>query len=104
MMVLWANNDIKPFDADPWAQQLALQLEKHFEQCEPPTKDKVVQVDVSDQANPKIISISESLSLDESQSLISLIWEYIDVFAWSDEDYLVLTHSGNASSQHQTRG
>jgi len=46
----------------------------------------VIQVDVGDQAHPKLISISESLSPIEKQNLISLIWEYIDVFTWSYED------------------
>jgi len=68
------------------AQQLDFQQEKRFEQREPPTEEKVVQVDVGDQPNPKLISISESLSPDEKQDLISLIREYIDIFAWSYED------------------
>jgi len=37
----------------------------------------VVQVDVGDQATPKLISKSESLLLDERQK------SYIDVLAWS---------------------
>jgi len=56
------DENIEPFDNDPWAQQLDLQWEKHFEQREPPTEDKVIQVDVGDQTHPKLISISESLS------------------------------------------
>ena len=32
--------DIGPFNTDPWAQQLDLQWEKHFEQRDPPTEDK----------------------------------------------------------------
>ena len=39
---------------------------------------------------PKLISISKSLSHTEKQDLKSLIWEYIDVFAWSNEDMLGL--------------
>jgi len=46
----------------------------------------MIQVDVSDQANPKLISISESLPLKEKHDLISLILEYIDILAWSYED------------------
>jgi len=56
------DEDIEPFDTDLWAQQLDLECEKHFEQHEPPTEDKVIQVDVGDQARSKLISISESLS------------------------------------------
>ena len=47
------DEDIELFDTDPWYQQLDLQWEKCFERCEPLTKDKVIQVDVSDQAHPK---------------------------------------------------
>ena len=78
--------DIEPFDADPWAQQLDLQLEKRFEQRDPPTEDKVNQIDVGDQKHSKLISISESLSSKEKQDLITLIKEYIDVFSWSYEN------------------
>jgi len=56
------DEDIETFDTDPWAQQLDLQWEKCFEQCELPTEDKVIQVDVGDQTHSKLISISESLS------------------------------------------
>jgi len=80
------DEDIEPLDADPWAQQLDLQWEKHFEQREPPTGDTVIHVDGGDQAHPKLIFISESLSPIEKQNLISLIRECIDVFAWSYED------------------
>jgi len=41
---------------------------------------------VDDKAHPKLISISESLSPLEKKDLISLIQEYIDVFAWIYED------------------
>ena len=63
-----------------------LDVEKRFEQHEPPTEDKVVHVDVGNQTNPKLISISESLSPNEKQDLISLIREHIDVFSWGYED------------------
>ena len=63
-----------------------LQWEKRFEQRDPPTEDKVIQIDVSDQVHPKLISIRESFSSTEKQDLISLIKEYIDVFTWSYED------------------
>ena len=53
----------------------------HFEQREPPTEDEVVQVDVGDETHPKLIFISKSLSPQEREDHISLIREYIDVFA-----------------------
>jgi len=40
--------DTEPFDTDPWARQLDLQWEKHFEQRDPPIEDKVIQIDVGD--------------------------------------------------------
>ena len=58
----------------------------HFKQCEPPIEDEVVQVDVGDETHPKPIFISKSLSAQEKEDHISLIREYIDVFAWSYED------------------
>jgi len=80
------DEDVEPFDTNLWAQQLNFQWEKRFEQHEPPTKDKVIQVNVSDQTSPKLIFISKSLSPEEKRDLISFIQEYIDVFALSYED------------------
>ena len=71
------DEDIEPFDTDLWTQQLDLQWKKRFEQREPLTEDKIIQVDVSDQAHSNLISISESLSPTEKQDLISLIREYM---------------------------
>jgi len=78
--------DIVLFDTDLWTQQLDLQWEKCFEQRESLTKDKVIQVDVGGQTHLKLIFISESLSPTEKKDLISLIREYMDVFAWSYEE------------------
>ena len=47
--------DNEPFDVDSWAHQLDLQWQKCFEQRKPPTENKMIQVDVGDQANPKLI-------------------------------------------------
>jgi len=44
------------------------------------------QINLGDDANPKPIFISESLSPSEKEDLISLVREYIDVFAWNYED------------------
>jgi len=64
---------IETFDAEPWAQQLDLQWEERFEQREPSTKDRVIQVNLGSRDYPKLISISESLSLTEREELIALI-------------------------------
>ena len=76
---------IEAIDEEPWAQQLDLQWKKRFELREPPTEDKVMQINLGSQDYPKPIFISESLSLTEKEELIMLIKEYIDVFAWSYE-------------------
>ena len=61
---------IEMFNAKPWAQQLDFQWEKRFEQCEPPTEDKMIQVNLGSQDHRKPIFISESLSLTEKEELI----------------------------------
>jgi len=57
-----------------------------FEQRGPPTEDKVTQINLGDETNLKPIFISESLSLSEKEDLVSLVREYIDIFAWNYED------------------
>ena len=79
-------DQLEPFDCNLWAQQISYQWEMRFEQREPPTEDEVIQVDVGDKDHPKPIFISKSLSPQEKEEYISLIREYIDVFAWSYED------------------
>jgi len=56
-----------------------------FEQREPHIEDKVVQINLKNEANPKPIFVSESLSPSEKEDLIHLIWEYKDVFTWNYE-------------------
>ena len=63
---------------------------KRFEQREPPTEAKVIQVNLGSQDHPKSIFISESLSLTEREELMVLLRDYIDVFAWNYEDMLGL--------------
>jgi len=73
-------------DTDPWIKHLNTLWDIYFEQCEPPIEDKVTQINLGDEANPKPIYISESLSPPEKEGLICLVWEYIDVFVWNYED------------------
>ena len=73
-------------DTDPWIKHLNTLWDTRFEQREPPTEDKVVQINLGDEANPKPIFISDGLSPSEKKDLISLVQEYIDVFAWNYED------------------
>jgi len=46
----------------------------------------VTQINLGDEANPKPIFISESLSPPEKEDLIRLMREFVDVFAWNNED------------------
>jgi len=46
----------------------------------------VTQKNLGDEANPKPIFISESLSPSEKEDLIHLIQEYKDVFVWNYKD------------------
>jgi len=77
---------VEATDEELWAQQFDFQWEKRFEQREPPTEDKVIQINLGNQDNPKPIFISENLSLKEKEELMALVREYIDVFAWNYED------------------
>jgi len=52
-----------------------------FKQREPPTDDALRHVNMGEEANPKPIYISDTLSQGEKADLIALIREYIDVFA-----------------------
>ena len=49
-------------DTDPWIKHLNTLWDIRFEQRELPTEDKVVQINLGSEANPKPIFISESLS------------------------------------------
>src|SRR5438045_5979537 len=71
---------------DPWIRHLNMLWDICFEQREPPTDDALLQVNMGDEANPKPIYISDTLSQEEKVELIALIREYIDVFAWHYED------------------
>ena len=73
-------------DTNPWIKHLNTLWEICFKQREPPIEDKVIQVNLGDEANPKPIFISESLSPPEKEDLISLVREYIDVFTKNYED------------------
>jgi len=59
---------IETFDAEPWAQQLDLQWERRFKKHEPPTKERVIQVNLGSQDHPKPISISKGLSLTKEKN------------------------------------
>jgi len=74
------NEEMIESDTDPWIKHLNTLWDIRFEQNEPPIEDKVTQVNLGDEANPKPIFISESLSSSEKEDLISIVQEYIDVF------------------------
>ena len=68
-------------DTYPWIQHLNTLWDIRFEQREPSTEDKITQVNLGYEDNPKPIFKSESLSLPEKEDLISLVRGYINVFA-----------------------
>lgn len=72
-------------EGDAWIKHLKSLCDTRFGQCEPPTEDKIIQVNRTEE-HPKPIFINESLSPPEKEDLIQLICEYIDVFAWSYKD------------------
>ena len=49
-------------DTDPWIKYLNTLWDIRFEQRESPTEDKITQINLGDEANPKPIIINESLS------------------------------------------
>ena len=49
-------------DTDPWIKHLNTLWDIRFEKREPPTEDKVTQINLGYEINPKPIFISESLS------------------------------------------
>jgi len=79
----WRNDSVGYWSLD---QTLEYSLRYTLWVASPPTEEKVVQINMGSEANPKPIFISESLSPSEKEELIHLIWEYIDVFAWDYED------------------
>ena len=73
-------------DSNPWIKHLNTLWDTRFKQREPPTENKMTQVNLGDETNPKPVFKSESLAPSEKEDLIKLIREYIDVFAWNYED------------------
>jgi len=73
-------------DTDFCIKHLNTLWDIRFEQHESPTEDKVTQINLGDEANPKPIFISKNLSPPEKEDLIYLVREFIDVFTWNYED------------------
>ena len=57
-------------DSDSWIKHLNTLWDTRFEQRKPPTENKVAQINLGDEVNPKPIFISESLSSFEKEDLI----------------------------------
>jgi len=79
-------------DTDPWIKHLNTLWDICFEQRELPIEDEVTQINLRDEANPKPIFISKSLSPPEKEDLICLVREYVNVFAWNYKDMPGLDH------------
>jgi len=58
-------------NSDPWIKHLNTFWDTRFKQCKPLTEDKVAQINLGDEANPKLIFISESLSPSEKKKPIT---------------------------------
>ena len=67
------DEEIIQSDTDPWIKHLNTLWDILFGQCEPPTEDKVTQINLGDEADPRPIFISEILSPSEREDLISLV-------------------------------
>ena len=67
------DKEIIQSDADSWIRHLNTLWDIRFEQREPPTEDEATQINLGDEANPKPIFISESLSPPEKEDLKSLV-------------------------------
>ena len=52
------NEEMIQSDTDPWIKHLNALWDIHFEQREPPTEDRAIQINLGDEANPKPIFIS----------------------------------------------
>jgi len=63
-------------DTDRWIKHLNTLWVIRFEQREPPIEDKVTEINLGDEANPKPIFISENLSPSEKEDLISCAGVY----------------------------
>lgn len=64
-----------------WAEKMDAQWVIWFKQCEPPTNDQVIQINLGDEQNPKSIFMSENKDQAELQNSIELIRKYMDVLA-----------------------
>ena len=67
------DEEIIQSDTNPSIKHLNSLLDICFEQREPPSDDKVIQINPGDEINPKSIFISESLPLSEKQDLVHFI-------------------------------
>jgi len=64
-------------DTDPWIKYLNTIWDICFEQCEPPTEDKVVLINLKSEANLKPIFISESSLPSEKEDLMYLVYRHL---------------------------
>ena len=67
------SEELIQFDTNSWIKYLNTLWDTRFEQYEPPTEDKMTQINLRDEANSKPIFISESLSPSKKEDLIHLI-------------------------------
>lgn len=66
-----------------WVKHMDTLWNVRFEQRDLPTEDKITQINMETEENPKPIFISETLTTAEREDFVALIWEYIGIFTWS---------------------
>jgi len=67
------DEEIIQSDTDPWIKYLNIVWDICFEQREPLTEDKIIQINLGDEANFKPIFVSERLLPPEKEDLICLV-------------------------------
>ena len=77
------SEELTQSDFNPWIKHRNTLWDVRFTRS---TEDKVIQINLENETNPKAIFISESLLLSGKEDLIHLIWEYKDIFTWNYED------------------
>ena len=62
------------------------------------TKDIIIDYNIGSETKPKMIKMSKSLSEKEKKKYITLLKEFVDIFAWSYQD---LRTYGTSIIQHK---
>lgn len=61
----------------------------------PPTEDRVREINLGSEDDPRPTFVNENLNKEEISQYISLLKEYMDVFAWSYADFQSIKSKGD---------